>query len=379
MRSALRPRVEVMDIEETVVSATGDDAALVVAPEHGAAGCRWNGLAGARAGRHRGPHVRARLVLVRTSARPRRWPGQVLRVARGHFADHVVHPMALASGVDLRAAAVIASGNGDLVAGVTVVGRASERAPGDLVKERVVIDVAAEVRSDAALEIPEQGPRFGAHIESEPMFDERWIGAVLRPLARLPRRHGLFDFVNAAVLGKVAPGLFGLRRGDAGELADGGPGELSGGKGAVEARQRGKGAANAESFLRLTTVEADDPFSVLAKAAVSGTGVHGEPFGSEQPSAEVALLGRTLATDSDEALVDVGPMRGRLGFRHHLRRLRSISVSVLAKDEQRKRSRLPIFNDPRRRYHSLLIAQKYATSRIVRTNEIIMARRSRRV
>ena len=95
----------------------------------------------------------------------------------------------------------------------------------------------------------------------------RGIRAVARTVARLPRRDGGLDLAHPAALRPVEPGLLGLSRRHAGELAHRRPGELAGGEGGVEQAELGEGAADAEALLGLAPVQAEHALGILARLA----------------------------------------------------------------------------------------------------------------
>jgi len=84
--------------------------------------------------------------------------------------------------------------------------------------------------------------------------------------------------------------------------------DRAGGEGAVEERQAGEGARDAEALLGLPAIEAEEALGVLAEAGEPGPGVRAEALGGEQPATELALVDGAVPAERDEALVDLLPV-----------------------------------------------------------------------
>ena len=94
---------------------------------------------------------------------------ELLTIASRHLQHGPPDRMALPAPIDARPAAVLTAGHGHLVAGPARLGRTPEGAAGDLVEQRVVVDLTAEIAAHRRLPIPEQGHRLGPHLEGEPV------------------------------------------------------------------------------------------------------------------------------------------------------------------------------------------------------------------
>ena len=119
---------------------------------------------------------------------------------------------------------------------------------------------------------------------------------------------GPLDLPRAARPGPGEPVGFGLGCGDARELARRRPDDRAGGERAVEERQAGEGARNAEALLGLPAIEAEEAFGVLAEAGEPGPRMRAEALRGEEPAAELALVDGAVPAERDEALVDVLPV-----------------------------------------------------------------------
>jgi len=237
----------------------------------------------------------------------------MLRVACGHLTNDVVDGMRLPARVDARAAAGVAPRDEDLVAGAPLVGRAAERAAGDLVEERVVVDVAAEIGAQPGLEVAEQGHGFGPDLESEAVLDPRRVAAVRRDLPGPPGCHGPLDLADPTPPSPREPGVLGLAGRHTRELTRRRPHDLARRERPVEERQGRERARDAEALLGLSSIEPDEPLGVLAQAGKAGACVRAEALGGEQPAAELALVRGAVRAQRDEPFVHGLPVGRRLG------------------------------------------------------------------
>jgi hypothetical protein len=258
---------------------------------------------------------------------------ELLAVAGDHRGGGVVDGVCFAGGVDRGPAAVVAARDGDLVARPPFLRRAAQSPPGDLVEERVVVGVSAEVLPYSRLEVAEEREGFCADVEAEAVLHERWIRTVRWFGAQLAGCDGALDFLRASGLGPFEPGVLGGACRDPRELANRGPAELAGGERAIELRERRERAADAQALLRLAAAQADDALGVLTEAGVAGAGVHAETLCAEEPATEVALVAGASGTERNDPSVRFGPVSRRL----RVDRLRPVGRDLFARDEVRAR------------------------------------------
>jgi hypothetical protein len=210
--ATLRAKVDVVNVQEDTVAASGDHASTAVASHDLAANARRDVLPRAR---HRLTHVGRRSLDV----------ADMLRVAHRHLNDLRSNFDLLTPSLLPTAPATLTDRQCNLVAGPPRIGRSTENSARNGQQRAIVVERTSGISANPSQRFAYRSKRFRRYLEAEHVALELRIARALWQIALRVACHECLNLTNGATARNGEPSVFARGGGNACQLACSRPGD----------------------------------------------------------------------------------------------------------------------------------------------------------